>query len=462
MAIDQPGRQCAAWVLALCAIALQSCSGGISGTGDGGPIIVVTNTDLFDSGAPIDGGIIDGSADGTTDGTTDGTAQTDSPELLSLPPRVYFAFPAPLVGASVEAATQSAVYSPLRETFTAASASLLDAQVWIDLVAARLTEARGLCATDNICIASQLSGSYIYTDAIQQADLARRIALIDPLLAEPSRLALENPIRSQLNANLNRVIDISVNNFQPAVAGSLITTIQLQTDGVTLDLSWRSDNNATAIRYTTGDTTLFAKHHANGNRFTTRLHDRQTASVMAAAFEPADNGMLFEADLHRTGALTAQHYVRGFSDQQSGTLISRELASAAALPLSRERFLSSGQVISLQLCDRCASTGSWIEQLADAIDSTEQFANFDRRFGGFEQTIADDVTLENLDDTIDEWLVTRGASDQSPALNAACSGQRVENALRNICFSIAIDPDQARLYSEQLQPNGELDHQRLD
>jgi hypothetical protein len=184
--------------------------------------------------------------------------------------------------------------------------------------------------------------------------------------------------------------------------------------------------------------------------------------VLAAAFESVDGGRLFEGDLHRAGNTPMQHYFRGFSSQQGGTLIARDPNRDATQSLSRERYLSSGQLTSQQVCDRCEVSENWLEQLDSATPDDAQYVAFEERFGGFEQSIADDISLSNLDATIDEWVVTNNESEQSPNLNAACHGQRVGDALRNICWTLALDPEQARTYREQLQPNGDLSYQLLD
>ncbi len=458
MAINHCGRRCAVWVLALFAIALHSCSGGISGTGDGGPIIVVTNTDLIESSSTIGTG--DGGIDGTTDGTTDGTAQTDSPASLTLPVQIYYAFPAPLIALPDSATPDTSVYAALREQFTAATDILLDAQVWVDLVSAQLPDTTSACFADTSCISSQLSTGYLYSADTLQNDLTRRLNSIDPLLPEDTQLAFENSIREQLNANLNTVIDIGVDNAL-SVTGDQ-HNIRLQSGDATLDLTWRLDNGVTVIRYTTPAITLQARHQTDANRFTLRFYNRQSTSVLAAAFESVDGGRLFEGDLHRAGNTPMQHYFRGFSSQQGGTLIARDPNRDATQSLSRERYLSSGQLTSQQVCDRCEVSENWLEQLDSATPDDAQYVAFEERFGGFEQSIADDISLSNLDATIDEWVVTNNESEQSPNLNAACHGQRVGDALRNICWTLALDPEQARTYREQLQPNGDLSYQLLD
>ncbi len=474
MAINHCGR-CTAnstLLLALSIIFLGGCSGGISGTGDGGPIIVVTNAENLDSSLtimPIDGapdGTADGTADGATDGTTDGTADgtsdgttgsgmdtvnTESAQL----PQVYFEFPATLAGEPVATNSTLSVYQPLRAQFNVVNQRLLDTQVWIDLVATQLTVAEGPCGTNIDCIAEQLDTAYLYTSDIMMRDLDRRVASLDPQLSTAERSARTSEIRNRLITNLDSTIELAVDNYQPN------QQIRITSGGAILDLTWRPGSDTSAMRYTDNNITLHAMHYANNSRFTFRLYSRTEALLLTAAFEPVSDGLLYEADLHQADQ-SSENYVRGFSDQLSGTLLARHPADDTDTPLIRERYLSGGELLSLQLCERCETTPDWQEQLQNPGDSDQLYALFESRFGQFEQTIADDLTISNLDESVDEWLVTNSTSSTLPNGNEACSGQRVGPNLRNICWTINIDPNQAQVFQEQLQPNGELNYQLLE
>ena len=84
------GAAIRAWLFAVLAILLNACSGGISGTGDGGPIIIVNNIETtLDTGIGdiADGpdGSADGNADGGTDGAVDGATHGTTDGATSAP-----------------------------------------------------------------------------------------------------------------------------------------------------------------------------------------------------------------------------------------------------------------------------------------------------------------------------------------------------------------------------------------
>lgn len=432
-----------AWLLAVFVL-LSGCSGGISGTGDGGPIITVTNGEsTLDTGADI-----------TPDGTTDGATAPTTAVPDSLPTQIYLTLPATLVGETFATSSVQSAYQPLRAAISRATSILLDAQVLVDLVATQFNTGVTQCDADANCIGELLDQSYLYSVNVLERDIQRRLALLDPQLPESDRLARETAIREQLGVNLNATIALTVSDYQSFFPTAAQQSIRISSAAATLDLTWRSDG-ASNLRYTRADIALHAKLDEN-QRFTLRLYDRQTATVLAAAFEPLADALLFEADLHRANDTQTQRYMRGYSDALSGTLLSRDPASTSEVQ-QRERYLSDGQLISAQTCaDACTDTPVWTEQLSNAMDSTSQFESFEARFGQFEQTIADDIMIDNLDPSIDEWVVTSGERPDATGSTTLCSGQRVADDLRHFCFTAQLAASSAKVYREQLQVNGEL------
>lgn len=468
------GAAIRAWLYAVLAILLNACSGGISGTGDGGPIIIVNNIETtLDTGigdiadgpdGSADGGT-DGAVDGATDGTTDGAtvAPTDSvpPESLALPERIYLTLPATLVASSsADVANEQppvpTAYQPLRAALGSAINLLLDAQVLVDLVGTQFTDSVALCDADTDCVDAQLDTVYLYDAQILERDLARRVAVLDPNLPASDRLSLETTLREQLGARLNTTVALTISDYRAMVSTAVQQNMRISSGDATLDITWRPQSDTSSIRYARAGIIVHAKLDGADQRFTLRLYDRVAATLLAASFEPIANGILFEADLHRANDAQAQRYLRGYSDAQSGTLLARDPA-ADSTARQRERYLSSGQLVSVQICTSdCGDAALWTEQLSNALDSDAQFESFATQFGQFEQTIADDIMIDNLAASIDEWVVSSGGVPDEAGGNTLCSGQRVGGDLRHFCWTMEIAPSTAQVYREALQRSGEL------
>lgn len=443
------GTACQLWLsAAICAavVLLASCSGGISGTGDGGPIIVISSTEI--STELNQGGTADAQA------PTNGVA-TDSQS--GLPAQAYLPMPATLASLeTVSLAAQPTAYQLLREQLTVAQQRQLQVQIWLDLLATDLAQITQSCSTASACAAAGFNNTFIYDSIIAEQDLARRLALIDPLLDPAARAEQLQQLQQQAQRNVGSSVMLSVNRYQ---LGEPIGSLQFSTDdNQSVTVQWTGDGQSVALRYRDQQLSLnsFISNTLDGTRYVLRQTGALSQTSLVAAFETAAEGLLFESDYHRAGNVDTQVYSRGISRTDSGVLISRHPSLEPAPPFSRERFVSSGAPTSLQRCDSvssdCSVDQNWSEELTVDPLARPAHEQFRTSFGGFEQTIADDLFIEQLDNSVDEWVIATPA--EPIADNLLCAGQQVGPYQRNFCWALSIDANRSQVFEETLSAAG--------
>jgi len=433
---------------------LASCDGGISGTGDGRPVIIANNSINTDTLADVDGngsesdGFPASSSD--SDGGGGNAPEQDNVDVQMPPAEQHLPLPITL---------PNSLPVPIPAALSANNG------VSDDSIINRISPLANALVTQT----SRLSQSL---EVLINADS-------DPLTPEDTSTLLEEIVTLCSDFNscdpaFNSSQDsLRINRFQRFSNPNYNWIFEFNFD---IDSSARMRwNDSQTLIETTIDSTALSINILyvdmdGATRTTLRVIDKINAAALTMILTPREDGTFIEANWQTDGIPQQQLYIRGLTSNALTTLFSRHPVDQGRQPLSREIISGDGRSLSLQVCDSgsadCAietENGNFIEQLADPTpDSQQRFDQFINDFSGFDNTLANDLTASNIPQNVDNFLVASASNaDELTAFNSFCNAQRFDQQFRTFCWTLDAITSSVNVYSE-LTEGGQFVWRLLD
>ena len=409
---------------------LSGCSGGITGTGDGGPI---TPTDIT-----------------TVDSNDILPTVVDSqlPSFVSVPNQILLNLP-PTLQAELSASPSGTLdfNSPgtrLREGITLSQLDTIAIQIDLFLINRLLdtsnatnadidatADSETSCTTGSICnlLVSQLTVT-IDADAAAAAS-----NLLAPFSASSLTTSSINT-----NANLQPGNTLTYNNIavQSGLAGFFDNRLQYsREDGSTVTLQWSNDQQWVSVLAQNNDSTLYSLLQSSEMTLRRTDHLQGDASIQLMAIQntaPLESDSTFvEADLNDDNPV----FIRAIGNASASAIFADSLLIDDMM--YREATNSQGQVVTLETCMTACSQWQTLQSLQTLPDNFFD-TNADVA-ATVSRSIVNPIDASFLPQQVNEFVVAIGdeitgltttPADQTD--NLVCGGQRLADGIRTFCW----------------------------
>ena len=407
-------------------LVLSGCSGGISGTGDGGPIVTDTN-------------------DIESTGDAASTPDSQMPRVALFPEQLLLSVPESMLSAStVVTADSNSVMSPgvrLTQGLTASVAETTAIRIDLQLISGHLlttpfsSAGEVLCTTDtgNDCEFAEAQLS-ILADANAEIMAASLLAANPTTTESLSAVGTLQAIRAGDAINYNNV------SLQSGLAGYFDNRLQYnRADGTNITVQWSADGLLVSILAQHSTATLQSLLQADNGEMTLRRtdHQRGDSSIQMRAIQNvaglAADATYIEADL---------------SDDEP--FFSRAIGSAAVAAIFSESLLddatryreandATGQLIQLETCiNPCAQ---WQSLFSTQTLPDNFFEANAELIDNLSESIGNPIDTAFLPAQVGAFVVTTGDSADLFASDSAtladrlvCGGQRASIGVRAFCW----------------------------
>ncbi len=406
---------------------LAGCSGGISGTGDGGPVLPVNETGQTagntDSQSPV----------AEADSLTSGFAPFPNQLLLNLPNTMLADTTASPSGSN----TFNSPGTKLREAMAASHLDTIEIQIDLFLLdqhlkTNNLTSASGdntMCKLQSNCELADQQFT-ITVDADAQAYAAGLLAPYSATVFNTSTI----DTRSSFQAG--DTITYSGVSLQSTLAGFFDNRLQYsRANGNRITLQWSSDQEWVSVLAQNTGSTLYSFLQADFNEMTLRRtdHARGNTSVQLVAMQNSETELTYvEADLHDDESF----FVRAVGNTNRGAFFGESLLSDGTQ--YREATDSQGRLTDVETCNQPCT--QWQPLLASQTLPLTFFDTNREIIDSMSNAIVNPVDVSVQTDGVNEFVITTGnATDTttSPTTQPdtlACGGQRVGNLVRTFCW----------------------------
>ncbi len=377
----------------LVAATLTACSGGISGTGDGGPIIVVDG-DTTDAGAnSTDSNIPDATVDMVV-------ANQILPGNLLSQTRIDTTAPAS-DGVAVESSVvDNAIVTNLLNTLLS-----------------QYNEAGSNVSTDITLLEPPL------LEALNTCESQGRCSTLPSTASPPSTAA-------EVTQSYSNIV------FAQGTSGIFDKEFSYtREDGAQVTLQWNNQEDLLYFFIDTTNATTYSYTDKQQNTVTLRHINKASSSVLQATIVTnSDSSITVEADLvewYLRGTLTPQTTLIYAVNQQSPTN-------------RREATTPDGSTVVTETCDR--SNCLWQSEFSNS--ATEVFGNTESSLGDFSQTINNQQGI-TLPSSPDRLVISTSDDNGSPALQSvSCGSVRVLDRRRTFCWQTFPAADERFVYKE--------------
>lgn len=427
-------------IVSIACLLLNGCGGGISGTGDGGPVTAV-DADISGTGnAPTD----------SSNGERETFELQVLPEQLSLLIAEAFTNPADTTFSSSNVpASIPDILEPLQLPLRALTLEIISVQ--IDLVLIEKIAAGELvtCSTQPTCTTLPTTIT---------ADYSPDIAAFEE--------SLKRPLGTEGSTPTGSLIEYSAIKYQPELSGFFDEQLSYtRENGSRVAVQWTEDEETISL-YSESDSStnyVLLQNDQTVTRATVRRTSKVPPGILQAVLQsdPSDalegrRTTFIEADLHTQ---TRQSYVRAFADGDFTTAFSQHPVNSDQ-PSYRYAISSDGSPLSIDSCIRRSDNSinclDWQNEFANVqqaeTGSNQRFNTFENRFGDFATTLTDTMAVGSLPSSINEYVVATDQPATMPASDEiACGGQRLHAQLRNFCWQPLPLPEPTRLLEELIQ-----------
>lgn len=425
------------WFRRLCTIAascvwLTGCSGGISGTGDGGPIVVIDPT----------------ASEQNTDASPDGTVSGNSGAQTAFNHQV---FP-----------------QQLTTQFSTAALSALNLNDRISglpevPVAQKISSQLNAITQQNRQAQLDLANiEEFLLDTLEQCDSSDPCSSVpDVITTTLSSNTLEfqqslQPLATPAEGDQFTYSNIS---YTRETAGYFDQKLKYTNqNGTDVALKWTADNQLISIQTENNTIVTYALTDLRQSTTTLRTENKATGTIFHAEIKgTVATGTTIEADWHSG---EQQHYVRATADETSITLYAIHPTDFNA-SRTRETFdvLAGNYVIESctagnRACDdwqTVANNGTAIGARLTATEPT---------LGDFSLSISSNIQV-NLPAEVNEFVIATGIDSAQPEpLSLVCGGQRVQASVRTFCWQPLPLAGAIQFY-EETTGNGSPSYQQL-
>lgn len=378
-------------LLAIICSGVVACDGGISGTGDGGPIVIVDNSEGTGSDTSDMGSTASSEADGST--LTNGTLPLDVFPPLLLP----------------ELNNTLLAANDFDSRFTVLS---LSQQLSIQITAAQQQSLE--VVQHLVALETQLIDSLVSCDNTPTCDT----------------LPVNVTIEAAQDSDNNTTTTYSEVSYLPQTAGYFDKQLTFTNNAGTTVLRWTTDRQLISLVTENNSALLYLFSDLTQSQTTFRREEKSSGSIVQSVFQSTSDAIAIEADLHGD----QQHYIRASMNNGLVNLYAIHPTDPNVKQL-REGFNLNANQYAIDSC----TTGTeictdWQTDHGSESASTTLLENTQSTTGNFSVSMASDLTV-NVPATIDEYIITPGTDQSQPAPRSLiCGGQRVQSAIRNYCW----------------------------
>lgn len=403
-------------------LCLSGCSGGISGTGDGGPVVDTGNT----------------TSDAAPDGMSPEGMNLRLPILpdqlvLTLPPTLQPAPDSDRAGdTSPGQQLRREISSALQDT-TAIQADLILLQNHLTLRQNNNTLSDITCANTCSLINAQLSVDVNADTEVQLSALA------------DGNSNAESDVLTDLRA-ADRVSYSDV-SLQSGLTGMFDSQLQYRrNDGSVILLRWSADQLLVSVLAQNTGSTLYSLLQADINEMTLRRtnHIAGDQSIQFTAVQRTEllgaDATYIEADFNTD----QPRYFRAVGDQTRSAIFTDSLSTD--MTRYRESNDASGQLTDLETC--VLPCGQWQSLASSSTLDENYFDNRAELIDTLSNALANPLDVSGLPDQTTDFIITvdntqpdsqlpvinDAASPSSRSTAFACAGQRLDTRVRVFCW----------------------------
>ncbi len=421
-------------ILLVAGALLSACDGGISGTGDGGPIVVIPDA---------------------------GSSPTDSlPEslyyehLTTLPQQSVLALPAPLVSRPSTAQPLNSIAAAHSQLLGTVALTGIQVQTDFSLIEAAISESLQLCANELQCtsVPSEVLTSY------------------SPEISATEQHQLQTFTGTDADSS-GRFVSFTDLTFGPSLSGYYDQSLTYsREDGSRVRAQWTAGSSIVSLLVDSSTMTLHTLLEKNStrNRMTFRVEDRSGSSVrvLNAVAESA-------ADVPSTVTVISDLYidrvydVHAIGNDFNAAVFTRHPTDTNQAR-QRELITANGQIYNIQSCTNISDCNDWITVFTNAESADPEP---DTKYTELEAQARDvapsqGITVTNLSADVLSFVLAAGTSAPSAA-DIVCSGQQQipedsdSERTRLFCWQPLPLQQSVRVY-RTISNSGTLEYQLLD
>ncbi len=406
----------------LCCFLLIGCSGGISGTGDGGTVIG-----------------IDPSIDSNTRPSSSGDSVSTIPPVFThqvFAPQLITNFSAALLNANdLDDNTPDLPFRPVSQKISEQLNTLTQQSIQVQLDIANIEE--------------------LLLDVLEQCDSTDICSDVPSAITttlSPDTLAYQQLLQPQSTGIVGEQTLYNNVLYSRETAGYFDQKLQYTNQsGTRVVLQWTTDNQLVSLVARSNTTVTYFLTDFQQATTTLRIEDKAATTVFHAVLNgTAAVGTTIEADLHGD----QEHYVRATADETSILLFAVHPTDSTIMP-TREAFNLLTGNYAVESCtvinttcegwQLVASDGSTIGTRLTAVEAT---------LGDFSLTISSNLQV-TVPAEVNEFVIANDNGIEQPAtLSLVCSGQRVLTTVRSFCWQPLPLADTVKFYEEVLDNDG--------
>ena len=385
-------------LLTVCCLTLVACGGGISGTGDGGPII---NVGTLENVTGVD---ITGS---DTTATEDTDTESTATQLQFFPSRLHININETLLAAS-----------NLNSRFPDLTVLSLSQQLATEFAESLQQSLQTLQHLNGL--ESQLLDLLLICDNTNSCDDL-------PATVTDSTQTIFSDIR-----------------YLPQTAGYFDKQLSFTTDNNTTVLRWTSDQQLVSLVTENNSALLYQFSDLARSRTTLRREDKLTSTILHSVLISQGSANSIEVDLHSD----QQRYIRASADDESLILYAVHPTNPAITQVREAFNLSTSQFVIESCLTQSESCDSWQSDQSSTNNPADLFGDSQTSLGDFTQTLTADLTV-TLPDIVNEFVIASATDQPQPAARAlVCGGQRVFSNLRSFCWQPLPLDDSVQIFEE--------------
>lgn len=411
-------------IISLMCLFLVACSGGISGTGDGGEIIV-------DATGPTDG------ADGVAGENM--TTDTLTPEIF--PHRLIVSINNGLT--TIYPADDRFSTQPITHLISRQLNELSDLTVTIQVDLAQL-ETQLLDQIKQCINPCQVTQSNV-NSAITQDTIAYELSLQPDTTADSIRVVGAE----ESFTNINYATDLQ-GYFDKSLKYRRI-------DGSEVFIRWTNDRQLISAQTANSAEIFYVLTDLRQRTMTLRREDKTTTTVFhAVVINDSEGNTTVEADWHGID----EHYVKAIATATTTTLYSLNPTDSSAIRF-REAITLPQQSYTIDSCITASDTcDAWISVAMDEGNVANRFSATEDTIGNFSLTLTDAPQPTLAVDVREFVISTDTDSIQPQAQSLYCAGQRVIDTVRTFCWQPLPLETGSAIFEESLTSGG-LSYRRL-
>lgn len=437
---------------------LSGCSGGISGTGDGGPVVTIDGSGNGNGGATT--------GNSSPEDNLPETADTTASQLASFPQQLFLTLPNTLQTASM-ASTNNSQGDQLRQAITSSQQDMIAVQIDLFLLDAYLNpgdtdvqltgditdtlgdaagnavNTRAVCTEDTGTVCVEIAQRFIVTVDNEAEALASR----QQALYLPTALTT---FSSNTRAGIRTGDAIAFENLslQNGLSGFFDNRLQYRRDDDSqVTLLWSSDQQWVSLLARNADATLYSLLELDNNKMTLRRknHLRNDTSIQLLALQNTANlpvdATYIEADLNEDQPF----FIRATGYPDISAIYAESLLPSRQI--FRETADATGKATNIDVCN--APCLQWevllaSQELASSTTRDSFFSSNRDIADRVSETIVSQIDTTLIPIQVNEFVIARndstGGTNPNQATpdilssNLVCGGQRLSNGIKTFCW----------------------------